>query len=155
MKTLGWIFAGCGILLGLTVLGLVAGIISLPFHTATNLVQTAHDITDKTINADNALYNYEWFKQQVEDINAIGRKIDIATEDVANFQANAGDRSTWTFEDKNEFSRLNAVKQGLRNMAEDMIATYNARSKMANRAIFKDGLIPEYLELGKNILTSI
>jgi hypothetical protein len=36
-----------------------------------------------------------------------------------------------------------------------MIATYNARSKMANRAIFKDGLIPDYLEVGKNILTQL
>lgn len=142
-----------GFLFGL--LGMIFGVISLPFHTASNLIQTAHDITDKTINADNAIYNYEWFKQQYEDIQAMEKKIVIAKSSLDDFNQIAGDRASWTFEDKNESARLNAIYQGLRTQSEDMIAKYNARSKMANRVIFRDGLVPEYLEIGKNILTSI
>ncbi len=155
MKVFGWVMAGLGCFLLLSFLGFVIGVISLPFHTASNLVQTAHDITDKTINADNAIYNYEWFKQQKEDIEATGNKIVIAQQAVKNFEDSAGARSSWAFEDKTEYSRLNAVEQGLKSSLEDMVATYNARSKMANRAIFQDGLIPDYLEVGKNILTNI
>lgn len=156
MKTLGYILGCAGLLILLPILGLLFGVISLPFHTASNLVQTTHDITDKTINADNTIYNYEWFKQQYEDIQAMDKKIVIARDSLDSYEkALPPERSLWTFEDKNEDSRLRAVYQGLRTSVEDMIATYNARSKMANRSIFKDGLIPDYLEIGKNILTSL
>jgi hypothetical protein len=33
-----------------------------------------------------------------------------------------------------------------------VVATYNARAKMANRNIFKDGLIPNAFNLGSNLL---
>lgn len=155
MKTFGILSTGCLGLVLLTVLGFAVGIISLPFHTASNLIQTAHDITDKTINADNALYNYEWFKQQYEDLQAIEKKINIAHTSEVDFSVSSGDRKSWTFEDKTEDSRLRAVEQGLRSQSEDMISVYNARSKMANRAIFKYGLIPDYLEVGKNILVNL
>ena len=155
MKTFAWIVLGIFGLVFLWFLGIAIGILSLPFHTASNLVQTAHDITDQTINADNAVYNYEWFKQQYEDIQAFQNKVVIAQDAVKEFEASGEPRSSWTFEDKNEDSRLRAIEQGLKSQLEDMIATYNARSKMANRVIFKDGLIPDTLEIGKNILTNI
>ena len=155
MKILLWIIAFFGILLGLVFFGMIMGVISLPFHAASNLIETAHDITDKTLNADNTIYNYEWFKQQYEDISATEKKIIIAQNAIEGFVIDAGGRKDWTFEDKTESARLNSIRQGLMGQLEEMIATYNARSKMANRNIFLNGLIPEYLELGSNILTSL
>lgn len=133
-------------------LGIALGIASLPFHAASNIVDTEHGVIDRTLNADNALYNYEWFKEQAEAIRAQEKKIVIANEAVVSFETAAGDRSTWTFEDKTEDSRLRAVAQGNRAHLEDMIAIYNARSKEANRNIFKDGLFPTSFEIGSNIL---
>ena len=140
------------VFLVLSFLGIVFGLISMPLHVASNVVSTTHGVIDKTLNADNALYNYEWFKKQYEDLQAIEKKIVIAHNAVEDFNKAAGARKDWTFEDKTEASRLASIEQGLRSQAEDMIALYNARSKMANRNIFKDGLIPSVLQVGSNIL---
>lgn len=155
MKILGWVvvgFIGFSVLWGL---GLVVGIVSLPFHAVSNIVDTEHGVIDRTINADNAIYNYEWFKSQVEAIKAQERKIIIANESIISFEASAGQRTTWTFEDKIEDARLKSVVQGNKSQLEDMIAVYNARSKMATRNIFQDGLIPDSFEIGSNLLTGI
>lgn len=141
---------GCIIIL--PVIFIACSIISLPFHAVSNIGSTAHGVIDKTLNADNAIYNYEWFKQQYEDIQAMERKALIAEEAVLNFESIAGERSTWTFEDKTEAARLRSVAQGLRTSAEDMIATYNARSKMANRNIFQEGVLPGMLEISTSLL---
>ena len=103
-------------------------------------------IVEKTLDADNVLYNYEWFKQTYQDVKAIDLKIGNAKVGVNQFKTDAGPRVDWTFEDKNEYSRLNAIVLGLKNQREDVVAQYNARSKMANRAIFKSGELPEQLQ---------
>jgi hypothetical protein len=58
----------------------------------------------------------------------------------------AGDRNTWTFADKNESARLHAVAQGNENSLKTVIAEYNARGKMANRNIFENGLLPNFID---------
>lgn len=124
----------------------------LPARVAENTITTTEGVIDQTLTADNAIYNYEWFKQQYEDIQAIEKKIVIAEEKVISFEESAGPRSEWTFEDKNEHARLSSVQQGLESQYEDAVATYNARSQMANRNIFKDGLIPQTIEIGSGLL---
>lgn len=46
----------------------------------------------------------------------------------------------WDWETKQEYNRLNTIKIGLINQDENLVAEYNARSKMANRAIFQNKL---------------
>jgi len=121
-------------------------LILFPVHVASNELQTAYDTIDKTINADNAIYNYEWFKQQKEDIDATKLKLDNAETSKQAFTDSAGERSAWTFEDKEESARLNAVVLGIQNHLQDMIAQYNARAKMANRNIFQNNILPDYLD---------
>lgn len=152
MRIFGIIMAGFLLVGVLSIGGLAMGVISLPFHAASNGVDTAHGIIDKTINADNAIYNYEWFKQQVQDIKANQQKAALADQAVLDFQADAGDRSTWTFEDKTEYSRLRAIAQGLHSQDADLVANYNARASMANRSIFADGLIPNVLEAAASLI---
>ena len=152
MKIFGIIVA-C--IFGLVVVGVVGRAIRiafLPVRVIDKTIQTGEQIIDKTLTGQNAIYNYEWFKQQAEDIKAIENKITIAQNAEVSFTNVAGVRSTWTFEDKTESSRLAAIKQGLQSQYQDMIATYNARSKMANRNIFESGLIPNVLTMGSNFL---
>lgn len=111
----------------------------------TTPAQTAKDIVKKTLNADNVLQNYEWFKQQNNDYIAINRKIADADSSVIRFQKSAGARSTWTFEDKNEYSRLTSISDGLKYQRADIVSKYNARSKMLNRDIFKTNDLPAEL----------
>lgn len=133
-------------------LGAVAGVFSMPFHAAGNAIQTGHDVIDKTINADNAIYNYEWFKQQKQDIEVAKQQYQnaVMAEDV--FKASAGPRTEWTFEDKNEAARLSSITLGLKNQIIQRTEDYNARAKMANRDIFRDGLLPDALEFGADFL---
>lgn len=116
-------------------------------------LETGEGIIDKTLTADNAIYNYEWFKQQYEDIKAGQKKLDNAEENHTAFKASLPeDREDWSWEDKQEDARLNTIVLGLENNLEDLIADYNARSKEANRNIFKDGIIPDFIEKGSNLL---
>lgn len=152
MKIFGIIVAS---ILGIVLLGVVGRAIRvalLPVRVIDRGIETTEGIIDKTLNADNAIYNYEWFKQQIEDIKAIKNKQEIAQKAVETFKLEAGERSSWTFEDKNEYSRLSSISQGLQSQVEDLITTYNARAKMANRNIFESGIIPSVLELGSNFL---
>jgi hypothetical protein len=146
MSTTKIVLIGIAIIIGLVVIGIVGQVIAFPFHVVKNEIQTGHDLVDKTINADNAIYNYEWFKQQKEDIDATGKKLGVAEKTLQVFKSEAGDRETWTFEDKNESARLGAVAQGLENLLTQQIADYNARARMANRNIFENGLLPNFID---------
>lgn len=136
----------------LSILGFIGRIVLWPWFVANRAIDSAYDIADKTLDADNVIYNYEWFKQQVEDIKATENKREIAKQQILAYKEFAGDRTKWTFEDKTEYNRLNSVWQGISNHLEDLIATFNARSKMANRAIFQDGLIPNSMEFVADII---
>lgn len=126
------------IVAGLTVVGSLAGLVTLPFTTGTQIIQ-------KTLDSTNVINNYEWFKRQYADVVAIDQRI-VASESALNvFNQSAGDRSTWTFEDKQEFSRLNSVILGLKGQRTSMVAEYNSRSQMANRSLFKTNDLPDQL----------
>lgn len=126
--------------------GFVAKVIFFPVNTANKLIETAYDAQDKVLNADNAIYNYEWFKQKKADIDASKRQLTNVKEERASFTAYAGERSSWTFEDKNEDSRLRSVETGLENYLESQIGDYNARASMATRNIFEGSVLPSYID---------
>lgn len=152
MKTFGYLVT---VLIGISLLaalGIGIRAVFLPARAIDRSLSTVEGVVDKTLTADNAIYNYEWFKQQKEDISAIESKIEIAQTSLDTFISSAGPRKDWTFEDKSEAARLGAIKQGLQSQYQDMIANYNARSKMANRSIFLDGKIPSVIQMGSNFL---
>jgi hypothetical protein len=143
MKYVGYIVGG---LVLLTVFSIAFSVIFYPMHTASNLVNTAYDAQDKVINADNAINNYEWFKQQKADIDASKKQLDIARRALTDFEEAAGDRGTWTFEDKTEDNRLRHVVLGLETNLTNQIEDYNARASMATRNIFEDRVLPSYID---------
>ena len=109
-------------------------------------VKTTKDIVQKTLSADNVLQNYEWFKQQYSDYEAINIKIKQADTSYQTFKRELPkERKDWTFEDRNELSRLSSIVDGLRYQKNDIVSTYNARSKMLNRELFKTNDLPEKL----------
>jgi len=127
-------------------LGFLVKIIFFPVNTAQKLMETAYDAQSKTLNADNAIYNYHWFKQQKEDIDATKEKLISAKKLSDNFKLSAGERKDWTFEDKNESARLDTVALGLENLLTQQIADYNARANMSDRNIFQDGILPNFID---------
>lgn len=143
---LAFFIIATGIVFGVSILGVGIKTLFFSVNTAQKEVNLAYKAQDKTLDADNAIYNYEWFKQQYEDIEATKKQLDNSSIALDDFEKSAGDRKDWTFEDKNESSRLRAVKLGIQNSLETLIADYNARSKMANRNIFANSILPNYID---------
>ena len=135
ISTVGTIF----IVIGVVVCAWVLRLMLYPAAQATK-------VYEKTLDADNAIYNYEYFKQAYQDILATGQKIVTAQAAVDEFIKTAGPRDKWDFRDKEESARLATNLTGLKNVRNDMVATYNARSKMANRSIFQGRELPVSIE---------
>lgn len=152
MKSVLIVIAICLGFVGLYVVGTALRVALLPVRVVDRSIGTLEGITDKTLTADNAIYNYRWFIQQREDIKGVEAKIEAAQASYDAFISSAGPRTEWSFEDKIESARLASVKQGLQSQYRDLVADYNARSKQADRAIFNDGKIPQLLEMGASFL---
>ena len=135
-----------GIMVVLVGGGMLINILFFPVNTAQKMIETAYDAQDKVLNADNAIYNYEWFKQKKADIDASKRQLENAREAEKSFIVSAGVRSSWTFEDKQEAARLATIVLGLENHLESQIGDYNARASMATRNIFEDSVLPNYID---------
>lgn len=129
------------IVVGVTLVTFAIKIIFFPVNTINTSLDMTSDIVDDTLTAENAIYNYEYFKKQAESIQALRNKEVTADEAISSFKEIYGDDSKdWKKEDKVEYNRLNTNLTGIKNMLDDAIADYNAKSSMTNRAIFKDGL---------------
>ena len=87
-----------------------------------NVFNQAGRIVNKTIDADNVIYNYEWFKQRHEDIGAIESKIELSVNAVDSFESSAGERKDWHREDREEHARLSTVRLGLEQQRADLVA---------------------------------
>lgn len=146
MKTIGILIAcvlGVGALIGG---GMLLRVVLYPVNTASKMLDMSYDAQNKVLNADNAIYNYEWFKQKYHDIEANRHQLVNANESLSSFESSAGVRSMWTFEDKTEDARLRSVVLGLQNYLETNIADYNARASMATRNIFENSVLPNFID---------
>ncbi len=146
MKVFGIIVLVLGGFMALSVVAAALNLITIPWLKFTTQVQTNRDIVTKTYNADNVLYNYRWFKDRVEAIKALEVTIDQSEAAITRFEASAGARKDWTFEDKNEHARLSAVLQGQSAQYNTIVGEYNSRMKQADRSIFAEEL-PLFFDL--------
>jgi len=114
-----------------------------------NPLRQAGRVVNKTIDADNMIYNYEWFKLRHESINALDNKIAGAKMSVESFSEELGERKNWDWADKEEYARLQSILLGLKQQKSDLAGEYNAKSRMVNRKIFKMGDVelPERIKL--------
>lgn len=127
-------------MMALSVVGMALNIITIPWLKLGKQVETERGVIEKTYTAENAIYNYEWFKNRENEIKAVHTQGVNAQATLTAFEASAGARKDWTFEDKTEHARLSSVVLGLRNHYESLVAEYNSKSSQVNRAIFKDNL---------------
>lgn len=146
MKVIGFIVLAIIGVAAIGAVGMGLRILFFPATVATNMIDTAYDANRQIINADNAIYNYEWFKQKHQDIEATKRQLVAARRNHTNYRELLGARDTWTFEDKTEDARLNSVVLGLETNLESQIGDYNARASMATRNIFEDTVLPSYID---------
>lgn len=117
---------------------MLLGVIALPFHAAGG-------IAARTLDPDNILYNYEWFKSTVQEVQAMEVQVGNAQRADSAFRAEAGPKP-WDYATSMEVGRLGSVVLGLQNQRQNLVAQYNARAQMANRAIFRTHDLPERLQ---------
>ena len=140
MKTTAYVLVAIIGLVLLSALGSALNLITIPWLAFDSKVQMNRDVVTKTYNADNALYNYHWFQETAGSIKTAQQNIDVASSSLADFEASAGPRKDWAFQDRTEDSRLRSVLQGSVQYYNDLVNTYNAKAGEADRSIFKDGL---------------
>lgn len=143
-KALGWFFA---IIIGVSVLGLAAKIVLFPLFVAHKATDTAKGVVSKTLNADNAIFNYEKFKdlyngskQQVQNINDTQQSIDKLKETY-------GSPDSWTKDVREQFNFLNQTLEGYKQQYNRTVSDYNSDSSKLNRTLFKDKNLPAELPL--------
>ena len=113
----------------------------LPAKTVITQIDSAGNIIDDVYNPTSAVYNYEWFKQRFEDIHATEIQITNTKENMKQYRLLYGENaSEWGWQTRQDYNSLNKIYLGQQNYYESIVAEYNARSKMANREIFKDKL---------------
>lgn len=132
-------------------LGIAIGLFTVPWHSAQNVVDTKHDVIDKVVNANNALYNYDWFKQQAQDITANLSKINNAQAAVDSYEKLHGDAKNWSFQVETEDGRLRSVVTGLQNQQEQLVADYNAHASEADKNIFINGIVPSFFDVNQMV----
>lgn len=134
-------FIVIGVVVALLVLIIGGWAVSTAWNTSTGVVE-------KTLDPDNVIYNYEWFKQTAEDLDAIEKNIIISKQGIdEHISTLPKDRTKWTSEDKEELARLRSIHTGQKMHFEQVKADFKAKSKMVNRAIFKeDGKIIKWVE---------
>jgi len=129
----------------------------MPVHTVSKGIDMGYQVVDKTLDGGNAIANYEWFKNQEQQIKVLGQQMDRAIEELNDFKETMNkDRSTWDMMDKDEYSRLRSNITGIGQMLDAAIGDYNAKSSMVNRAVFKDNLpsnISRSMVVSKTLIT--
>lgn len=128
------------LVLPLSILVVLGGTVSW----VTGIFSQPGRIVSKTLDADNVLANYEWFKQTYRDVLALEQQAKNAESSRTVFVTQVGPRP-WDYQTSAEYARLNAVVLGLVNQRQNLVAQYNARSAMMNRALFKGHDLPEEL----------
>lgn len=132
-----------GILLILLLLFGGIGLKSLlfPVNTASQSIETAYEVVNKTLDGDNAIANYEWFKSQEAYIRQCLGNEEISKEEYDLYLTTLPkDREKWDRQDKDEESSLRNSYYALQKLTNKAIEDYNAKSSMVNRAIFKGNL---------------
>ena len=131
-------------LIALGVIGSALGWISLPFRTA-------RGVAERTLNPDAVLANYEWFKQTVQEVRALEVQLTNARAALVDFRGE--NPRPWDYPTSTEAARLGAIVLGIQNQRQNLVAEYNARSQMANRALFKSANLPETLPFATDLET--
>jgi cell shape-determining protein MreC len=140
MKAFGWILGGFAVMVML----IVAANVLFVADTAN---RSAKGVITKTLDSDNVIQNYEWFKQTKQDYETAKANLTVAKKQVAELKQTPREKMDWS--DKSALDKAQTTVTGQVAHVNQLAADYNARSKMTNRSIFKAGDVelPTSLEL--------
>ncbi len=95
-------------------------------------------VVDRTLDADNIIFNYEQFYDVSEKFKAKAHDLATHNELVATAKGEG---------DKDELRRLRMELAALKSACRSMASEYNADSQKLNRSIFKSNDLPHTLPI--------
>lgn len=108
--------------------------------------RTVAGILDTVTDSDYVLYNYEWFYNKYQTIEARRAQVFTAVQAHETWKESVAGIE-WKYSEREENGRLQTIIQGLRYNLNELIADYNAKNSMVTREIFKGKDLPEKIEL--------
>lgn len=113
----------------------------MPFLPWMEEREAGEETIERTMDSENAIENYEWFRTQYREIEAQRNQVENSYDELDRFYATYGeDPDEWSRTTKEQHSGIQKRITGNQNQLENLVADYNARSDMANRAVFKCSL---------------
>lgn len=113
----------------------------MPFLPWMEEREAGEEVIEDTIDADSAVQEYEWFRVQHREIEAQRSQVDNYHDELDRFyEIHGDDPDEWSRQAEQDHSRIQQRITGSQNQLENLVADYNARSDMANRAMFKCNL---------------
>lgn len=126
---------------GLLVLSAVSYVFFPSVLGFTEQREAGEDIVEDTYDAEQAVQDYRWFRQQHNDIEAQRNQIENYYDQREQFyEIHGKNPDDWSREAETRHGRINDRITGSQNMLEQMVADYNARSDDATRELFKCNL---------------
>lgn len=141
-----------GVLFLLSFIGVGVKILFFPAHLAEKAVDTAEGVVDSTLNADNALFNYENFKDLYNGAKSQKMNIENTNKQIAELKEMYGEPSTWSEDVRDDHAHLKENIAGYEMMYQNLVKQYNSDSSKLNRNLFKDNNLPSELPLDYNEL---
>jgi hypothetical protein len=131
------------IVLAIFALIIFVGAISWTLQMMTRPARTVSEITERTFNGNNVIFNYELFHDRYETIKATKGKIKNMNDSfVALKESLPKDSDKWNYDQRMQYENMNNALVGLKNVLQDQVAEYNADAKKINRNIFKSKDLP-------------
>lgn len=137
-KFVKWIFILAAVGSALSFCGWMIHVVFFP-------VRAAQAVAERTFNADNMIYNYEWFHLRLADYQTSVQQGDAKEAERQQFLASAGLRDRWDIATQREDRQLSVELSGLRQQSIVIANEYNSHVAMANRNLFRERDLPDHL----------
>lgn len=128
--------------------GCVAKLVLFPAHVANKAIDTAKGVVDQTLNANNALFNYENFKDLYNGAKAQAMNIVDVEKQIDELKVTYGeDAKEWPKDVRGDYAFLKQNIEGFKMQYQSLVKQYNSDSTKLNRNLFKDKGLPSELPL--------
>lgn len=112
-----------------------------PFLMFTEERDAGKEVVEQEMSAENAIDEYEWFRTQHAEIEAQRNQVENSYDELDRFYEVQGeDPDEWSRTAQERHSRIQQRITGNQNQLENLVADYNARASMDNRAVFQCNL---------------
>lgn len=105
-------------------------------------------IVDSVTDPDRIINNYEWYEEAYNDALALDAKIANTVKQISTqFEGLPQDRTKWSRQDRDAWNQWQTTLNGQRSQRENIVAEYNAKSKLITRNLWKAPHLPYQLEV--------